>query len=87
MRRSLLPLGTIVAVAGLILAVPRQAQAYVDPGSGAMIWQIAAATIIGSLFYVRRAVVWVKAHLGVSTAPAPSAGEAKAAPPPTADHH
>lgn len=30
-----------------------------------MIWQIAAASVIGSLFYARRAVAWIQAHLGL----------------------
>jgi hypothetical protein len=82
-RKSLSSQGVIVAVAGLILAAPRPAHAYVDPGSGALIWQIAAATVVGSLFYVRRVVVWVKARLGLS--PSPAAGEAKAGSQPTGD--
>jgi len=41
------------------MAVPRPASAYVDPGSGAMLWQVAAAAVIGSLFYVKRAVAWI----------------------------
>ena len=48
----------------LLLAVPQVASAYVDPGSGAMLWQIAAAAVIGSLFYVKRTLVWIKSHLG-----------------------
>ncbi|MBZ5725117.1 MAG: DUF4118 domain-containing protein [Acidobacteriia bacterium] len=47
------------------MAIPKQAKAYVDPGSGAMIWQIAAAAAIGSLFYARRALMWMQAHLGL----------------------
>jgi hypothetical protein len=48
----------------LVLATPRPAHAYVDPGSGAMVWQVLAAAIIGSLFYVRKVVSWVRDHLG-----------------------
>ena len=44
----------------LILASPRSASAYVDPGSGAMIWQILAAACLSSLFYVRKVVRWVR---------------------------
>ena len=47
------------------MALPRPAQAYVDPGSGAMLWQVAAAAVIGSLFYVRRGFNWVREHLGL----------------------
>jgi hypothetical protein len=54
-------LATLVAV---LLATPKPAHAYVDPGSGAMLWQVAAAAVIGSLFYVRRLFTWVRELLG-----------------------
>jgi hypothetical protein len=47
----------------VLLAVPQVGRAYVDPGSGTMLWQMAAAAGIGSLFYVKRVLVWLKAHL------------------------
>ncbi|MBI2925879.1 MAG: hypothetical protein HYY24_09270 [Verrucomicrobia bacterium] len=28
--------------------------AYVDPGSGQLIWQMLAAAVVGSLFYLKR---------------------------------
>ncbi len=49
----------------LLMAAPRPASAYVDPGSGAMLWQVAAATLIGTLFYVRRVVGWIRGTLGL----------------------
>ena len=51
----------------LILATPRRAHAYVDPGSGAMIWQLAVAGIIGSVFYVRRIAGWIRGRFGAIT--------------------
>jgi len=36
----------------------QQAQAYTDPGSGALIWQALVAGVAGSLYYVRRFVIW-----------------------------
>jgi len=51
----------------LVMAVPRLAQAYVDPGSGAMLWQVAAAAVIGALFYVRRFVMWLRERMGLRT--------------------
>jgi hypothetical protein len=54
-----------LAVLLLIMAVPRPASAYVDPGSGAMLWQLAAASIIGALFYIRRIVTWLHRHFGL----------------------
>jgi hypothetical protein len=49
----------------ILLAVPQQANAYVDPGTGAMLWQVAAAAVIGSLFYVKRVFGWLKSGLGL----------------------
>jgi hypothetical protein len=36
------------------------AHAYMDPGTGSMIWQVAAAAVIGCLFYLKRAAVWIR---------------------------
>jgi hypothetical protein len=52
----------------LTMAVPQKASAYVDPGAGAMLWQIAAAAVIGSLFYVRRTIRWIRERLGMRSA-------------------
>ena len=46
---------SLVTVAVVLMAVPHRASAYVDPGSGAMLWQVLAASVLGSLFYVRKA--------------------------------
>ena len=54
-----------IALLLVIMATPKRASAYVDPGSGAMLWQIAAAAMIGALFYVRRVVTWLREHLGL----------------------
>ena len=59
---------SILVLALLTMAVPRKASAYVDPGSGALIWQMAAAALIGSLFYVRRVVGWVRTRLKLRSA-------------------
>ena len=55
--------GSAVGLALLVLATPRRASAYVDPGSGAMLWQAAAAAFIGSLFYLRRFVMWTRRNV------------------------
>ena len=57
--------GVALLLAAVLLASPRPAHAYVDPGSGTMLWQLAAAGVIGSLFYIRRAFTWVRDHLGL----------------------
>jgi len=43
-----------------ILATEREARAYTDPGTGAMIWQMLAAGAVGVLFYFRRFLGWFK---------------------------
>ena len=45
----------------LLLAVTeRQALAYTDPGTGALIWQAMIAGLAGLMFYFRRIKVWFK---------------------------
>ncbi|MEO8598131.1 MAG: hypothetical protein ABI759_32725 [Candidatus Solibacter sp.] len=61
-------LAGLLTLCVLLLATPRPAYAYVDPGSGAMVWQVVAAGVIGSLFYVRKIFTWVRDHLGFRSA-------------------
>jgi len=56
----------LVTLAMWLMATPQPAQAYVDPGSGAMVWQMLAAAAIGSLFYVRKVFTWVRDRLSSS---------------------
>lgn len=39
------------------------AHAYIDPGSGTLLWQFALAAFFGSLFFIRQAGVWMKRTL------------------------
>uniref|UniRef100_Q029V6 Sensor protein KdpD transmembrane domain-containing protein n=1 Tax=Solibacter usitatus (strain Ellin6076) TaxID=234267 RepID=Q029V6_SOLUE len=55
------------SLVAVLLAVPRVASAYVDPGSGAMLWQMAAAAVIGSLFYVKRLWILLRNHLALES--------------------
>jgi hypothetical protein len=64
LRLRLLALFSLLAV---LLATPKVASAYVDPGSGAMLWQMAAAAVIGSLFYVKRVWIWLRGRLAVES--------------------
>ena len=41
-------------VALLILTVPTEAKAYVDPGSGSLLIQFFLATVIGGVYHFRR---------------------------------
>ena len=47
-------------IALLMLATEREARAYTDPGTGAMIWQMLAAGAVGLLFYFRKFITWFK---------------------------
>jgi hypothetical protein len=49
----------------LLLSVAVPAQAYTDPGSGALIWQMLAAGFVGFTFYLRRMITWFKAKRNV----------------------
>ena len=44
----------------LMIATERQAHAYTDPGTGAMIWQMLVAGFVGAAFYFRRFTTWFK---------------------------
>jgi hypothetical protein len=61
-NRGLDLLAGLSTVGAVILCVPSPASAYVDPGVGTMLWQLAAAALLGSLFYARRAVSWIRAR-------------------------
>ena len=51
---------TVLLALLLLAATERQAMAYADPGSGALIWQAAVAGLAGLLFYFRRIRAWFK---------------------------
>jgi hypothetical protein len=42
----------------LMLVVPSPAMAYVDPGSGALMWQIMLASVAGLTFKMRTILNW-----------------------------
>lgn len=42
----------------LVLTFEREAWAYTDPGSGALLWQMLAAALFGLAFYLRRLKQW-----------------------------
>jgi hypothetical protein len=50
----------VAGIALLMLATEREASAYTDPGTGAMIWQMLAAGAVGLLFYFRKFITWFK---------------------------
>ena len=44
----------------LLFASEREARAYTDPGSGALIWQMMVAGLVGVAFYFRRLASWLR---------------------------
>lgn len=58
--------GRFSAILGAILLLvfcEREAKAYTDPGSGALLWQIAVAGFVGLMFYVRRFLNWFRSKI------------------------
>ena len=44
----------------LLCASEWEARAYTDPGSGALIWQMLVAGLVGAAFYVRKFTSWLR---------------------------
>lgn len=42
----------------ILLALETPLAAYSDPGSGVLLWQMLAAGVVGSLFYLRKLTGW-----------------------------
>lgn len=60
----ILPLRVIFPIALTMFATEREARAYTDPGTGALIWQMAVAGLVGVGFYFRRITAWFKNRKG-----------------------
>jgi len=52
-----------------LAAFEKDAWAYTDPGTGALIWQMVAAAFVGAAFYFRRFLTWFKTKRNHSTQP------------------
>jgi hypothetical protein len=59
-----LPLRAIFLIALAMFATEREARAYTDPGTGALIWQMMVAGLVGVGFYFRRITSWFKNRKG-----------------------
>jgi hypothetical protein len=57
-------LRAIFLMALAMFATEREARAYTDPGSGALIWQMLVAGLVGVSFYFRRITNWFKNRKG-----------------------
>jgi hypothetical protein len=51
---------TVLMASIVALGTGSQLQAYTDPGSGALIWQMLVAGFVGSMFYIRRLTAWFR---------------------------
>jgi Kef-type K+ transport system membrane component KefB len=47
-------IGVLVLAITILTATEKPAYAYTDPGSGALIWQIAVSLLIGVAYYLRK---------------------------------
>lgn len=57
---------TVAAAANTVLL--GTAHAYIDPGTGTMLLQLAGAMIAAGLFYLRTARLWIARRLGLGKA-------------------
>jgi len=63
---------TIAIAIAVNLALTSPAFAYIDPGTGTMLLQIAGAMIAAGLFYLRSARLWVSRRFGLEKSNAKS---------------
>ena len=54
------PLRIFFLVALISFGTEREAAAYTDPGTGALIWQMMLAGLVGVGFYFRKITAWFK---------------------------
>lgn len=51
---------SLCLIALVSFATEREASAYTDPGTGALIWQMMLAGLVGTGFYFRKITAWFK---------------------------
>ena len=59
-----IPWRSFFLLALAMFATEHEARAYTDPGTGALIWQMALAGLTGVAFYFRRISSWFKNRKG-----------------------
>ncbi len=77
-HRSLGLAATVATAIAVNLALTSPAFAYIDPGTGTMLLQIAGAMIAAGLFYLRSARLWLGRLFGASKPAATPRDEAEA---------
>lgn len=50
-------IGVLVFALTVLIACEKPAYAYTDPGSAALVWQIAVSAIIGASYYFRKFII------------------------------
>ena len=55
---------SLFLVALVMFGTEREARAYTDPGTGALIWQMLVAGVVGVGFYFRRITTWFRNRKG-----------------------
>jgi hypothetical protein len=50
----------VALASALLMLTATDAFAYTDPGSGALLWQMGTAALLGAMFFVRRAAGWLR---------------------------
>lgn len=63
-RRFRSGIASVFFLAMLLIAVERPAQAYTDPGTGALVLQTVTAAFVGFLFYLRKVSGWLRSRRG-----------------------
>jgi len=69
--------GGLLVLLLLLLGTERPAQAYIDPGTGMMIWQTVAAAVLGVAFYFRKLLSWFRPRKKEAKIDRPAAGLSK----------
>jgi hypothetical protein len=72
MRIGSMTAATAVAIT-INLALASRAEAYIDPGTGTMMLQVAGAVIAAALFYLRSIRLWIAGRLGLGGGARPEA--------------
>jgi len=74
---------TVTFAAAINLTLLSEAMAYIDPGTGTMILQVAGAMIAAGLFYLRSIRLWIADKLGFARGQRPAGAQSASSESPT----